>query len=188
MQSALKTSLFSLTSTTGLHPQQCPHQMCFSKHCGRGLPGAEPLFAGWVRNKWKIKSRWILYLYLSDASSGQMGVFSSLTGYSNRKEMWWFWSRKHPNRRGMRRADLHLRPRTGHFLSHRLGAASVKVSNAKTGNVPSLYSDAEDGHSCSHEEKGIREKIYSWYSLIIALSGGKIMNFILANAKRAPNP
>lgn len=163
MQSALKTSLFSLTSTTGLHPQQYLHQMCFSERCGWGLSGAEPLLAGWVRSKWKIKSRWILYL--SDASSCQMGAFSSLTGYSNRKEMWWFWSRKHPNRRGMRTADLHLRPHMGHILSHRLGAASVKVSIAKTGNVPSLNSDVEDGHSWSHEEKGMGEKTYSWYPL-----------------------
>lgn len=188
MQSALKTSLFSLTSTTGLHPQQYPHQMCFSEHCGWGLPGAEPLLVGWVRNKWKIKSCWILYLYLIDGSSGQMGVLSYLTGYSNRKEMWWFWSRKHPNRRGMRGADLHLRPRRGNILSHRLGAASGKVSAAKTGNVPSLNSEVEDGLSCSHEEIRRRAKIYFWYPLKIALSGGRIfMKFILANAKRAPN-
>lgn len=147
--------------------------------------GAEPQLAGWVGNKWKIKSCWILYLYLFDARRGQMGVFSSLTGYSNRK-MRWFWSRKHPNR--VRRADLHLRPHMGHILSHRLGAASVKVSTAKTGNVPSLSRDVGDGLSCSHGEKG-REKIYYWYPLKSALSGGKIfMNFILANAKNAPNP
>lgn len=78
MQSALKTSLFSLTSTTRLHPWQYPHQMYFSEHCGLGLPGAEPLLAGWVRSKWKIKSCRILYLI--DASSGQMGVFSLLAG------------------------------------------------------------------------------------------------------------
>lgn len=55
---------------------------------------------------------------------------------------------------GVRRADLHLRSHMGHILSHCLGAASVKVSIAKTGNVPSLNSDVEDGLSCSHEEKG----------------------------------
>lgn len=79
MQSVVKTSLFSLTSTTGFHPQQYPHQMCFSERCGWGLPGAESLPAAWARQQMENQIM-LNFIFLSDAISGQMGVFSSVTG------------------------------------------------------------------------------------------------------------